>query len=88
MYGAICRLNADDTLDQILNDGRTTISLGYMGIYEAVLYLTGESNTSEKGEKLALEIIKHLKDAVDSWKKETGIGFGLYGTPRLWAYMQ
>lgn len=86
MYGAIARLKPDDTIDELLKDGYATISLGYTGIYEAVQALIGESNTTEKGRELSMQIIKHMKDAVNKWKEETHIGFALYGTPKIhWA---
>ena len=56
--------------------------LGYVGLYETVLYMTGESNSSEKGFKLQLEILKALEDKANKWKEETGLGFSIYATPQ------
>ena len=80
--GALGRLEKGQTIDHLFENGYATISLGYVGLHECVKVLTGESHTSpNKGQKMALEIIQALRDKVDSWKEETGYGFGLYGTP-------
>ena len=85
-YGAIARLKKGEKIDKLLKNGYSTISLGYIGVYETTKLMTGESHTSEKGEKFALKIMHYMKDKCDAWKKETGLGFGLYGTPRcMWA---
>ena len=80
-YGAIARLSKDDTIDELLHNGYSTISLGYAGLYECVLSMLGVSHTTEEGEKFALAVMNKLKATCDKWKKYTGIGFGLYGTP-------
>ena len=80
-YGAIARLSKDDKIDDLLHNGYSTISLGYAGLYECVLSMLGVSHTTEEGENFALEIMNKLRATCDKWKKETGIGFGLYGTP-------
>ena len=80
-YGAISRLSKDDKIDDLLHNGYSTISLGYAGLYECVLSMLGVSHTTEEGEKFALEVMNKLRATCDKWKKETGIGFGLYGTP-------
>ena len=80
-YGAIGRLSKDDTIDELLHNGYSTISLGYAGLYECVLSMLGVSHTTEEGEKFALAVMNKLKATCDKWKKDTGIGFGLYGTP-------
>ena len=80
-YGAIARLSKDDKIDDLLHNGYSTISLGYAGLYECVLSMLGVSHTTTEGEKFALEIMNKLKVTCDKWKKETGLGFGLYGTP-------
>ena len=79
--GAIARLKSGETIDQLLENGYSTVSLGYMGIYETVKYLTNKSHTEPEGEKLALEIMNFMRGRVDEWKKETGYGFALYGSP-------
>lgn len=80
-YGAIARLGKGEKIDKLLEGGYSTLSLGYVGVYEMVQAMLGVSNTSEEGEKFALDVVKHLKKACDTWKSETGIGFGLYATP-------
>ena len=80
-YGAIARLEAGETIDKLLKDGYSTISLGYIGLYEVTKLMKGVSHTSEEGHDFALKVMKRLREATDKWKKETGIGFGLYGTP-------
>ena len=80
-YGAIARLEKGETIDKLLDNGYATISLGYIGLYELTYLMLGESNTTERGQEFALEVIKHLKRTCDRWKQETGLGFGLYGTP-------
>lgn len=78
-YGGLARLESGETIDKLLENGYASISLGYIGVYEAVKLLTGSTHTQEK--ELALNIVKRLREACDTWKKETGLGFGLYGTP-------
>lgn len=80
-YGAIARLSKDDKIDDLLHSGYSTISLGYAGLYECVLAMLGVSHTTEEGEKFALSVMNKLKTTCDKWKRDTGIGFGLYGTP-------
>ncbi|MCI8636350.1 MAG: anaerobic ribonucleoside-triphosphate reductase [Clostridia bacterium] len=80
-YGAVARLKKDETIDNLLYGGYSTISLGYIGLYEVTKLITGESHTTEKGHEFAIKVMKHLREAVDKWKKETNIGFALYGTP-------
>jgi len=80
-YGAIARLKKGEKIDKLLENGYATISLGYVGIYEMTQAMLGVSHTTKEGEKFALEVMKYLKAACDKWKSETGIGFGLYGTP-------
>lgn len=80
-HGAIARLPKHAPIAELLTDGYATISLGYIGLYECVKALIGESHTTPRGEELAVAIMKRLKKAVTDWKKETGLGFALYGTP-------
>lgn len=79
-YGGLSRLDGDN-FNELLHNGYSSISLGYAGLYECVMSLIGQSHTTPEGEKLAIKIMQHLRDACDKWKKETGIGFSLYGTP-------
>ena len=80
-YGAIARLKKGEKVFPLMQNGYATLSLGYIGIYEASVLIKGKTHTSPEGEKFALKIIHRLRDAVDSWKKESGLGFALYGTP-------
>ena len=80
-FGGIARLDGDDTIDILLHDGFSTLSLGYIGIYETVQAMLGVSNTTPEGKEFALKIMHRLADACEAWKKETGLGFGVYGTP-------
>ena len=80
-YGAIARLDKGEPIDKFLENGYSTISLGYIGLYEVTKLMTGESHTTEKGKEFALRVMRRLRKATDDWKKQTGIGFGLYGTP-------
>lgn len=80
-YGAIARLKKGETIDKLLKDGYSTISLGYIGLYETTRLMKGKSHTTEEGEDFALRVMNHMREAVDLWKSQTGLGFGLYGTP-------
>ena len=80
-HGAIARLEKGEAIDKLLNEGYSTLSLGYVGIHEMVQAMLGVSHTTPEGEEFALEVMNHMKDACDEWKNETGLGFGLYGTP-------
>lgn len=79
-YGGLSRLSTDNFNELLFND-YSSISLGYAGLYECVKSLTGKSHTTKEGKALGLEIMKYLKETCDKWKKETNIGFSLYGTP-------
>jgi len=80
-YGAIARLKKGETIDKLLFDGYSTISLGYGGLCECVKYMTDQSNTTPEGEKFGLEVMQHLNDACKKWKAATNIDFSVYGTP-------
>ncbi len=80
-YGAIARLGKGEKIDKYLYGGYSSISLGYIGLYEVTKLMTGESHTTPKGEEFARKVMIHLREAVDRWKEETNIGFALYGTP-------
>ncbi|MDD5935784.1 MAG: anaerobic ribonucleoside-triphosphate reductase, partial [Clostridiales bacterium] len=80
-YGAIARLQKGETIDKLLHGGYSTISLGYIGLYEVTKLMKGVSHTDPKGTEFALRLMNRLRQATDTWKEETGIGFGLYGTP-------
>ncbi len=80
-YGAIARLQPGEKIDKYLMDGYSTISLGYIGLYELTKLVKGVSHTTEEGSKFALQVMNTLRAHCEKWKKETGLGFGLYGTP-------
>ena len=80
-HGAIARLKKGEPIDPLLYNGYSTISLGYAGLCECVRYLTGKSHTDPEVTPLAIRIMEHMNAACNRWKKETTIGFGIYGTP-------
>ncbi|ADZ83734.1 anaerobic ribonucleoside-triphosphate reductase [Cellulosilyticum lentocellum] len=80
-HGAIARLGQGEVIDPLLMNGYSTISLGYIGLYEVTKLMTGVSHTQPEGEAFALEVMHKLRSATDRWKAETGLGFGLYGSP-------
>ena len=80
-YGAIARLQPGEKIDKLLKGGYSTLSLGYIGIYEVTKAMKGVSHTTPEGREFALKLMKYLNEAVAKWKKETGLGFALYGTP-------
>ena len=81
-HGALARLKKGETIDRLLFDGYSTISLGYAGLYECTKYMTGKSHTDDNGGKeFALSVMQHMNDMCDKWKKDTNIDFSLYGTP-------
>ena len=80
-YGAIARLKPGEKIDDLLYGGYSSISLGYIGLYEATKAMKGVSHTTKEGHDFAYRVMEHLKETVERWKKETNIGFALYGTP-------
>ncbi|MCQ2464474.1 MAG: anaerobic ribonucleoside-triphosphate reductase [Oscillospiraceae bacterium] len=80
-YGAIARLEKGEKIDKLLHDGYSSISLGYIGLYEVTKLMKGVSHTDPAGREFALRVMNHMKEATERWRDETGIGFGLYGTP-------
>ena len=80
-YGAIARLEQGEKIDKLLYGGYSSISLGYIGIYELTKLIKGVSHTTPEGHDFAIKVMNHLKDTVQRWKDETNIGFALYGTP-------
>ncbi len=80
-YGAIARLKKGETIDKLLDTPFSTISLGYIGLYEVTKLMKGVSHTDSVGEEFSLRVMNHMRETVDRWKKETGLGFALYGTP-------
>ena len=80
-YGAIARLKKGEKIDKYLNTCYSTLSLGYIGIYETTMLMRGVPHTTKEGEEFALKLIRHLRTKVDEWKAASGLGFALYGTP-------
>ena len=80
-HGAIARLQKGEKIDKLLYGGYSTMSLGYIGIYEMTKLMKGVSHTVSEGHDFAIKVMKHLRETTDKWKKETNIGFALYGTP-------
>ena len=80
-YGAIARLEKGEKIDKYLYDGYSTISLGYIGLYELTKLVKGVSHTDPEGLDFAMRVMKHMRARCEEWKAETGLGFGLYGTP-------
>ena len=70
-----------EKIDPFLKDGYSTISLGYIGLYEVTKLMKGESHTTPRGQEFAMQVMNRMRTACDRWKAETGIGFGLYGSP-------
>ena len=80
-YGALARLEKGETIDKLLYNGYSTISLGYAGLYECTKYMTGKSHTDPEGEPFALQVMQYMNDKCKGWKAEHNVDFSLYGTP-------
>ena len=80
-YGAIARLKKGESIKKYLENGYSTLSVGYIGMYEAAMCVKGVSHTTEEGKEFALKVMNRIKEAADSWSEETGMSFSLYGTP-------
>lgn len=80
-HGAIARLGKHEPIAPLLENGYSTVSLGYIGIYEATMLIKGVSHTDKKGYDFAMRIMDTLNDAVKKWTEEYGIKFTLYATP-------
>ena len=80
-YGALTRLKKGETIDKYLFGGYSTLSLGYAGLWECVMALSGKKLTEPEGEALGLEIMKMLNSYTAKWKAEENIDYSLYGTP-------
>lgn len=80
-YGAIARLKKGETIDKLLYGGYSSISLGYIGLYETTYLMKGCSHTEGAGREFAMRVMDRMNEAVRKWKEETNIGFALYGTP-------
>ena len=80
-YGALARLKKGETIDKLLYNGYSTISLGYAGLCECTRYMTGKSHTDPSATPFALEVMQRLNDVCAKWREEENIDFSLYGTP-------
>ena len=80
-YGALARLKKGETIDKLLFNGYSTISLGYAGLYECVKYMTGKSHTDPEATPFALAVMQKMNDKCAEWKKDENIDYSLYGTP-------
>ena len=81
-HGALARLKKGESIDKLLHDGYSTISLGYAGLYECVKYMTGNSHTDGGvGEEFALKVMQKLNDKCKQWKEAEQIDYSVYGTP-------
>lgn len=80
-HGALARLEKDEKIDKLLFGGYSTISLGYVGLYECTRYMISKSHTDPEAMPFALEVMQRLNDACNHWKEMHNIDFSLYGTP-------
>ena len=80
-YGGLARLKKGETIDKLLYGGYSTLSLGYAGLSECVKAMTGKSHTNPEAEPFALQIMQHMNDKCEEWKKAEDIAYSLYGTP-------
>ena len=80
-YGALARLKKGETIDELLYNGYSTISLGYAGLYEMCVRMLGKSHTTPEGREFALKVMQRLNDKCAEWKKAENISYSVYGTP-------
>lgn len=80
-HGAIARLKPGETIDKFLYNDYSSISLGYAGLYECIKYMTGKSQLDKDGHDFGIQVMRRLNNACDEWKRQTRIGFSLYGSP-------
>ncbi len=80
-YGALARLKKGETINRLLYGNYSTISLGYAGLYEMCVYMTGKSHTDEEAKPFALKVMQTLNDYCAKWRKAENISYSLYGTP-------
>ena len=80
-HGAFARLKSGETIDELLYNNYSTISLGYAGLYECVKYMTGISHTEGEGHDFGIKVMQYLTDTCAKWRSDTNISFSLYGSP-------
>ena len=79
--GALARLKKGETIDKLLYNGYSTISLGYAGLYEMCMRMYGKSHTDPEAKPFALKVMQHLNDKCNEWKTAENISYSIYGTP-------
>lgn len=80
-HGALARLKKGETIDRLLFNNYSTISLGYAGLYEMCMRMTGKSHTDPAAKPFAIDVMQYLNDKCAAWKAEENISYSLYGTP-------
>ena len=80
-HGALARLKKGETIDKLLYDGYSTLSLGYAGLYEMCYYMTEKSHTDEEAKPFALAVMQKMNDKCQEWRDAENIAYSLYGTP-------
>ena len=80
-HGALARLEKGETIDKLLYNGYSTISLGYAGLYECVKAMTGKSHTDPEAKQFALDVMQYMNDKCKQWKAAENMDYSLYGTP-------
>lgn len=80
-HGALARLKKGEKIDKLLYNGYSTISLGYAGLYEMCVRMTGKTHTDPEGKKFALSVMQKLNDKCNEWKAAENISYSVYGTP-------
>ena len=80
-HGALARLKKGETIDKLLYNGYSTISLGYAGLHEMCVCMTGHSHTAPEGHDFALAVMQKLNDKCKEWKEAENISYSVYGTP-------
>ena len=80
-YGALARLKKGETIDKLLYNGYSTISLGYAGLWETVYYMTGKKLTEPEGKEFGLKVMEKLNEYTNKWKEAENIDYSIYGTP-------
>ena len=80
-YGALARLKKGEKIDRLLYGNYSTISLGYSGLYEMCVRMTGKSHTDPEAKPFALKVMQYMNDKCAEWRKAENVSYSLYGTP-------
>ena len=80
-HGALARLKKGERIDRLLYGNYSTLSLGYAGLYEMCVRMTGKSHTDPEAKPFALQVMQHLNDKCAEWRSAENISYSLYGTP-------